>query len=352
MIYNIYQLLTGILTVCFQNIVLVLLVELTTDEHHMSFTIIITYFYILGEIIVMVAFYISRNWLATNLFIAIFSVFILVLFMILTPESPRWLIEFERYEEAYEVFKKIAKFNGIKNFERNKEASLKLMHTRNSSITCEMNKLNGNNCSSIRIKWARCREFLGPKFSFLQLASLFVAFNAVILNYVGITIGITTLLQINPYTIYILSSVFELFGVFICYLNDYLGRKRALLIYLFLLIMFSIPVAVLPDDDRLRTGVHWFLIAKTSFTLLARTMISSAFNTLLIFTAELYDVNIRNSVMAFLSSAGSISSLLSPQINSLQDLVWKPLPHLVYTCCAILTSIIIFYLPETYHQQL
>ena len=350
-IYNIYQLLIGILTVCFQNIVLVLLVELTTDEHHMSFTIIITYFYILAEIIVMVAFYISKNWLVTNFFITIFSVFILVLFMIFTPESPRWLIEFGRYEEAYEVFKKIAKFNGIKNFENNTEASLKLMHTQNYLIVCETNKLTSNNCSSLRMKWIRFREFLGPKFSFFQLASLLVCFNAVTLNYVGITIGITTLLQINPYTIYFLSSLFELFGVFVCYLNDYLGRKRALLIHLFLLILFSILVTVLPDDDKLATGIQWFLIAKTSFTLLARTMISAAFNTLLIYTAELYDVNIRNSVMAFLSSTGCISSLLSPQINSLQDLVWKPLPHLVYTCCAILTSIIIFYLPETYHQK-
>ena len=58
-------------------------------------------------------------------------------------------------------------------------------------------------------------------------------------------------------------------------------------------------VAVLPDDGS-TAEIKWFLFAKICLCLLARLMISAAFNTLIIFSAELYEVKTRTTVLMLL----------------------------------------------------
>ncbi len=69
----------------------------------------------------------------------------------------------------------------------------------------------------------------------------------------------------------------------------------------------------------------------------------------MIYGAELYEVKIRNSILAFLICTGNLLSLISPQVNLLQELVWEPIPYLVYSACGFISASIIFFLPETYH---
>ena len=114
-----------------------------------------------------------------------------------------------------------------------------------------------------------------------------------------------------------------------------------------LLSICSLFVALLPDDQD--AGTYTLLIIKTIFTLLARIFISAGYNTLMIYTAELYEVKIRNSILAFLICSGNLLSLVSPQINMMQELVWAPIPYLVYTGCAIISLSIVLFLPETYN---
>ncbi len=67
------------------------------------------------------------------------------------------------------------------------------------------------------------------------------------------------------------------------------------------------------------------------------------------YTAELYEVKIRNTILAFLMCAGCLLSLISPQINMLEELVWEGIPYLIYASCSLLSTFIVFFLPETYH---
>jgi MFS family permease len=178
----------------------------------------------------------------------------------------------------------------------------------------------------------------------LKFIGLLLLFNTVSLNYIGIAIGITTLLEINPYLIFILSSFFEFVGILVCFLNDRLGRKKALFIYLFIVSFASVLIAFLTENIN---KFEWILYFKLGLFLLARTMVSSAFNTSIIYTAELYEIKNRNTAITIISSFGFLVSLFSPQINALKVLIWNPLPYLIYAFFGIIACAILLFLPET-----
>ena len=63
---------------------------------------------------VMVLFaYMLRSWHHIQLAYGLFSL-LLISHYFMIPESPRWLIENKRPEEAKQIFIRIAKFNGVK----------------------------------------------------------------------------------------------------------------------------------------------------------------------------------------------------------------------------------------------
>ena len=69
-------------------------------------------------------------------------------------------------------------------------------------------------------------ELLCSRKSLLKLLALTFIFCSVNLNYFSVAIGVTTVLKINPYLMFLLSSSFEFLGVVICHLNDFIGRRK------------------------------------------------------------------------------------------------------------------------------
>ena len=90
LVYCVFQFLNGALNICIFNSTYVLLIELTSQEYHQLFSNINIYFYVIGEVIIMGAYYFSRNWLITNYFLTIYSLVFLILFWIFLPESPMY----------------------------------------------------------------------------------------------------------------------------------------------------------------------------------------------------------------------------------------------------------------------
>ena len=188
---------------------------------------------------------------------------------------------------------------------------------------------------------------LCPAVNFFKFVSLLFIFNVVSLNYIGITMGLTSLLQIDPYLLFILSAIFESIGISICFINDRIGRKKALFAYMFLMSVAFVIVAFLPDNAHLSL----LFVIKIMTFLFARTMLSASFNTLFVFTAEFFDVKIRNTALTILGSFGFAFSLISPQINMLKSMVWAPLPFLIYATTGFFSCLILSFLPETYHKK-
>lgn len=87
-IYTTFQLISGVLSCCFQVTLFVHTIEFTTEDYHVIIGNVTSYLYICGEILILIAYYISRNWIVTNWFISIFALVGIIPYVLLIPESP------------------------------------------------------------------------------------------------------------------------------------------------------------------------------------------------------------------------------------------------------------------------
>ena len=98
----------------------------------------------MGELIVAVVYYFSRDWNILCWFIGVYSLVLLLLAYYFLPESPVWLIDTKRNKQAFRVLKRMAKFNGKHNFltEFKQEDVTMLMCSHTWVIFIYFSKLN------------------------------------------------------------------------------------------------------------------------------------------------------------------------------------------------------------------
>lgn len=197
---------------------------------------------------------------------------------------------------------------------------------------------------------AHFKEIIRPRRNAIKFFGLLYLWNAINLNYAGVGLGIMSAIDINPFLMFFLSSIFEGFGILVCMLNDKIGRRKALVFQLLLVGVCSMLIALLPDEISFIDSKYIVLI-KVSLALVSRSLNSAAYNTIYIFVSELYDVRIRGTVLLVLCSGSSLSNLITPQINLLRTILWKPMPYFVYGITGLLSCVVILFLPETYHHN-
>ena len=131
----------------------------------------------MGELYLLISFYVSRNWKITFGFYAIFSVISCILFCTLIPESPKWLKTKGNYDDLYKVLDKIGKMNGIKYLDKNE--------LENESIA-NKNEIN-ENCEDLSHKSNfKLLEIIWPAKNLFKIIKLIILWNSNALNYIGI----------------------------------------------------------------------------------------------------------------------------------------------------------------------
>ena len=305
-IFTISQFFCGILVNGLYCTCYVLLLELTTDKYHTLVSNINLYFFVIGELILLLAYYITRSWYSLGWIISIYSVLFAILTFLLLPESPRWLIIQKRYDEAVVILNKIAKINGtkrqfdsefreyIENLQENKDSCKEVVSQTNTKLTTKQ-IFNTIFC---------------PKVNSMNIYLLIYIWIAITLLYFGVSLGITSIELSDPYLIFLISSIAEIIGLSLCYLNDKLGRKKALFAYLFTASLTCSLVAAIPQQLNSDSVVTWKFLLKMTLALVGKCMVSAAFNTCYMFTAELYETSVRNTVILFLTCIGGIGSLI------------------------------------------
>jgi OCT family organic cation transporter-like MFS transporter 4/5 len=350
-IFSINQFFCGILVNCLYCTAYVLLLELTTNKYHTIVSSVNLYFWVFGELVVLFVYYITRNWYSLYWFIAIYSVVIVCLTIFILPESPIWLLVQKRDDEAKRVLKQIARVNGKKLIDANFIALTKRINDDDKSMRSSSSSSNTNSeakLSAVTI----FKHIFCKRESIKKIYLLIYIWVAISLLYFGVSLGITSLDFINPYLIYLISSVFEVIGLSLCYLNDRIGRKKALLLYLTIASITCSIVAIIPKDNQVKFEITTRIIIKMALALIGKCMVSAAFNTCNMFTVESYPTNVRNTVILFLTCIGGIGSLISPHINSLRSLVWQPLPYIIFSACSFLACFCLLFLPETQHVEI
>ena len=170
----------------------VLLLELTVSRYNTIVSNVNLYLYVFGEILALIVAYLSKNWHIIDWFMAAYSFVIVVLVVIILPESPRFLVANHKYKEAYNVLSKIAKLNGTSSKLISEKDFVAEMTTNNEKI--EENSLN------IEEKKGSNELFqflLNPKLNLVITIILSYVWISVSLTFYGVSLGIVLFLSLK-----------------------------------------------------------------------------------------------------------------------------------------------------------
>jgi MFS family permease len=355
-IYCISQMLIGAFVKCLYISAYVLLLELTNHRYHTLFSNIKLVFYVVGELLILLLAYFVRDWQIINWVVAATTVLVTFSSWILLDESPRWLVSQGRYDEAIKTLEKIARMNkrelNLKNLDSKvstDETFYKIFNSKISSADSIPLPEGDDKISKSMSMKSMLVGIFTPKKIFLKTVLTSYVWFATSLLYYGQSLGITGIDSVNPYVLYVCQSIAELIGYWICLFNDKFGRRKTNIFYLFVSAVMCLIVSLVPRNNDLNdeNKVLRDAIMIISLISIGKCMISAAFNTLYIYSSELYPTSVRNFALLFVACMGRMGSLLSPQINLLGDVLWKPLPYLIFSIAAFFASFVVFILPET-----
>jgi OCT family organic cation transporter-like MFS transporter 4/5 len=150
---------------------------------------------------------------------------------------------------------------------------------------------------------------------------------------------------LNPYLMFILSSIAEIVGYTACHMNDRFGRKKMFIVFLALSSMVCLAVAIVPIKETSRS-LAWNSILVLVMASFGKASVSAAYSSLFIYTCQLFPTKLRNTLLLFVSSVGRLGSIVSPTINLLSTLVWKPMPYFIFSSGSFLACIFVFILTD------
>ncbi|CAF1206596.1 unnamed protein product [Didymodactylos carnosus] len=202
LIFTISRFLTGFSQTTY-SITLVLLMEITTANKRILPGYILSYFFALGELLVMLIYYYFRSWLLTQWILTIYVMPFLSYYWLI-PESPRWLISTRQLPQARRVILRIARVNGrtIENVEKKFYDDLQKESYKQTKKYSYTHVLFG------LIKSPVMRE---------RCLILFYIWSVNLMTYLGVGMSITSLHPTRPYHIFTIAAFAEFIGLCLCH---------------------------------------------------------------------------------------------------------------------------------------
>ena len=149
--------------------------------------------------------------------------------------------------------------------------------------------------------------------------------------------------NLNPYLMYFLSAAAEIIGTTACFLSDKKIRRKFSVFLILAGILMLITALIPTDENGEMTWRSYLLISSAS---VGKALVSASWTTVYVYSIRMFPTNVRNTLISLCSSFGRIGSLISPQINMLRQLVWGPLPYLIFASNALIASLIVRILPD------
>jgi hypothetical protein len=107
---------------------------------------------------------------------------------------------------------------------------------------------------------------------------------------------------------------------------------------------FCLFVTVVPKESAIELTWRSYMIVL--FASIGKAMGSAAFNSGYVYTFKMFPISVRNTLFAMCSSIGKLGPLISPQINLLRNIIWEPLPYLIFSSSAFIGSVLLVFLPD------
>uniref|UniRef100_A0A0B7BP68 Major facilitator superfamily (MFS) profile domain-containing protein n=1 Tax=Arion vulgaris TaxID=1028688 RepID=A0A0B7BP68_9EUPU len=301
-------------------------VELVGPRKRTITGIVIEIFWVFGMFIQAGVAYGLRNWSHLQMALSAPTVLLLV-FIFVLPESPRWLINKGRYEEATKVIQRVAQGNGVT--------------LREKTLDLQEVELEGHG----EKVW---HMFTIPK---LLIRCLIIFFNWLVASmvYYGLNLNVGSLYG-DIYLNFFLLGVVELISYIFCLLLlDVVGRKplqcASMLVGGVACICTLFPVIF--------NGPEWVTLV---LSLLGKFGASAAFAIIYIYSAELFPTVMRNSGMGLSSFTARIGGILAPYIVDIGNIIdghlAVALPLIIFGSISIAAGLLALLLPETAYKTL
>lgn len=285
--------------------------------------VVIEYFFALGLVLLCLVGYLVREWKYNEIILSVPSVFILTYWWLL-PESPRWLINRGKFEEAKVIIRKIAKRNKVEVTEKQLD-SLECDETATGQL------------------W----HLFTSRVLFVRTIVIFINWCVVSMVYYGLSLNSGSLAG-DFYLNFFLTGLVEFPAYTLCLvLLDRVGRKKlhcACMVLGGLACICTIfTVLYIEKRHQMYTTVILAMLGKIGA--------AAAFAVIYVWSAELYPTVVRNVGMGASSSCARIGGMVSPYIADLSTLVdghfGQALPLVVFGASSVIAGLLSLILPET-----
>ncbi|XP_065064777.1 organic cation transporter protein-like [Rhopilema esculentum] len=271
--------------------------------------------------------YFIRKW--KILIIACSAPYMLVfVFFFFIPESMRWLRFQGRHKEVIDILKKAAKIN-----KKTLPAELELEPLPKADVD---EKKHG------------ILDLFRPLKMFHFSAVQGVAWCANAAVYYGVSLGVSDLSG-EMYRDFILAMLIEIPALLLSVLcMNRIGRKKSVVVSLTLAGIFCCIVGGMMSADNKQK--KWKALTVTA-GLLGKFWITWSFNSIYVWSLELYPTSIRGEGMGFLQITARVGSALAPWIAKWLRVFHVMLPFSLMGALSLLSSVLLLVLAETKDRE-
>ncbi|KAL5274406.1 hypothetical protein ACFFRR_000881 [Megaselia abdita] len=299
--------------------VFILGIELVGPKKRVIACCFLTIFYAVGEILLGIAAMYITNW-RVLLRVLYIPALIHIFYTCVLEESVRWLLSQQKNEEAASTLEKAARMN---KKPLNRNVIDKLIKSNDDKLNCNAEEKFPITKALRKFSW--------------RIINCSLCWFTNVLVYYGLSLN-SVLLSGDKYINFILISAVEIPGFFLPVLiMDRYGRRYSLFACM-LVSGITIAVTIFLDESRTILNLIFFLVGKFSIT--------SSFQILYFYTAEIFPTNVRHTLLSFCSMFGRFGSMIAPMTPYLAK-YFPSAPSILFSSCAVISGILSLTIPET-----
>lgn len=306
----------------------IIILELVAPEMRTHMNGLVNCAWTVGMCFLPLIAYLTRSWVTLGLVTSSVT-FIFFIYWTYLPESPRWLLSQERYDETLVIMKKIAHKNG-KSIDP--DQLLSKLKTLGERIKKEKTVDNVKNSSTDLLRYPQLRKI------FIVISLCWVAD---VMSYYGLQLNVSNLAG-NEFINFFLTAIVEIPGYLTSwFLMDKFGRRWCTVgTFLMLGFICLVPAFV--------SGLPY---ADITCSMLGKFCSAAAFMATYQQSSELYPTVVRSLGMGMSSTVSMTISLAVPYLIYL-SVYGKAIPFVVIGFTAIVAGFSAAFLPETLNENL
>lgn len=276
----------------------------------------------LSELLITVLAFVEQKWRHLQLYVSFPCIVPLVLLVFL-PNSPRWLLQKGKTQDACKVLQKVAKYNK-KSF-------------RDIDLESEKSNVDKHDYTYMDLfrKWRIC------------LLTCLLAYNWTIVALLYFAIALeSSNLGGNMYQAFALTAFADFPSYFATwYACDKFGRKRSVLGGLVGAGLFIGACALVPQSFKYKYIVNIIL------AMIAKFLTNFSFSGIFVWTFEVFPTCIRSQGFSFCIATERIGAFGAPFLISLLRSINYTLPYIVLLVTSLLCGLTGLVLPETLNME-